>query len=98
MADSNERDEIPQPAMVGDDPERDRFAGRIDATKSNGVEVPVEFTFTYPRGEGMVLWQLIRQFSERISDQVVFEHLMETGDSSLLARAAEMGAYDEEED
>lgn len=98
MADSTERDEIPQPPMVGDAPETARFTGRIDATKKNGVEVPVEFTFTYPRGEGMVLWHLIRQFSEQVSDQMVFEHLMETGDSSLLARAAEMGAYDEEED
>ena len=90
-------EQIPQPAMVGDDPERDTFSGDIEATKKNGVKVSVGFEFSYPRGEGMTLWHLIRAFSEQISDQDIFDHLMSTGDASLLARAAELRSDDDEE-
>ena len=95
-------EDIPQPVMVGDDPETETFAGQYDVTKKNGVKAVIKFTFEYPKGEGMVLWKVLSDF--QIPDQAIFEHLMETGDASLLVRASEMSNdeddydYDEDED
>ena len=91
-------EEIPQPSMVGDKPDVETFEGQFDVTKKNGVTLTINFKFEYPKGEGLVFWKVLSDF--KIPDQTVLDHLMATGDESLLARAAQMGwrDYDEDDD
>ncbi len=72
------------------------FEGDIVATKSNGVEVPISFTFTYPKGEGVVLMQVVKQFGEQISDQELISYLLRVQDASFISAA--MGARGDEDD
>lgn len=90
--------DIPQPAMVGDKPDTEDFKGEFAITKKNGVELTIRFSFEYPEGEGMALWTVLRRMADGGMDQAIFEHLQDTGDASLLARAAQINTVIRDED
>lgn len=87
-------EDIPQPDMVGDHTET--YSGEVTATKKNGIEVPVRFEITYPRGEGMTAMQVVTEFGDIAGGQHFVQHLLNVGDDSLLAAAARM--RDDEDD
>ncbi|WP_347042051.1 hypothetical protein [Brachybacterium nesterenkovii] len=72
------------------------FAGEIVATKSNGVEVPIEFTFTYPKGEGIVLMKVVERFGEHVGTQRLFDYLLAVQDESFIAAALRARAEDDD--
>lgn len=89
-------EDIPQPDMVGDHTET--YSGEIVATKKNGIKVPVKFEFTYPRGEGMTAMQVVNEFGDLAGGNNFLQHLINTGDDSLLAAAARMRDTDDEDE